>query len=136
MMDRVASGLASGVFGEGPVANALLESFTLHARGLLQFFFPKAPRDDDVLAQDYFGGKPAWEDVRGDMPPALSQIDFRVGKEVAHLTYARLSVRDEAKGWDIREIAAALTDVAVAFRTHVNPDALGHRFHKSQQPDA
>jgi hypothetical protein len=128
MLDRVASLLAHSAFGEGPVRNALLESFTMHARVLLQFFFPKAPRPDDVLAEDYFGGRVAWETVRGTMPVALSQIDARVGKEVAHLTYARLSVADEAKAWKILEIAAALSDVAAVFSKNVNAEALAPHF--------
>lgn len=130
MLDRVANLLALGAFGEGAMTNALLESFTMHARALFQFFFPKAPRHDDVLAEDYFGGRDAWEAVRGTTPVALSQVDVRVGKEVAHLTYARLSVTEEAKGWKILEIAAALSEVAAVFRTHVNAAALGPRFRK------
>src|SRR5688572_21299671 len=94
MLDSLARLLGLGAFGHGPVSNALLESFSIHARALLQFFFPMSPKSDDVLAEDYFGGTAAWEAVRGAEPAALNQVNRRVGKEVAHLTYARLGLSD------------------------------------------
>src|SRR5437762_5482408 len=66
MLDRTARLLAMGAFGEGPVRNAILESFTIHARGLIQFFFPKQPRRDDMLAADFLPSVAAWEAARGE----------------------------------------------------------------------
>ncbi len=104
-------------------------------RSLLQFFFPKNPKTDDVLAQDYFENESTWEPVRGEMGPALSRVDARVGKEVAHLTYARLAVTDEAKPWTFLEIAEAINELGATFRKHVDSDLLGPRFGRGR-PDA
>jgi len=47
MFDAVARTLMAGIFGDGVATNAFLESFTIHGRALVQFFFatsPKCPR--------------------------------------------------------------------------------------------
>jgi hypothetical protein len=137
MLDRLAHLLALSAFGEGPVANALLESFAMHARNLLQFFdVPEKPREDDVLAEDYFGSSEAWESVRGAVPSALRGIAVRVGKEVAHLTYARLKVTEEVKGWRFLEIASAVIHLARQFEAHVDPAYLGPGFRVAGGPNA
>jgi len=107
------------------IRNALLESFTLHARALVHFFFPSNPWGDDVLAADFFPSPDVWERIRGRMAPVLAKVSPRVGKEVAHLTYARLDVTPEAKRWPVADIATALAAIADTFRVHANPDHLG-----------
>src|SRR5678816_3490620 len=92
MFGTLARALTSGVFGDGPINNAVLESFTVHARVLLDFLFDPKPRQDDVVAEDFFPETTKWVQIRGDIPPILQQVESRVGKEVAHLTYARLVV--------------------------------------------
>jgi hypothetical protein len=47
-------GLTSGLIGQGIIGNALLESFTIHARALLDFLYPENPWPDDVIAEDFF----------------------------------------------------------------------------------
>jgi hypothetical protein len=136
MLDSVARILALGALGQGTVSNALLESFSIHARALLQFFFPLSPKSDDVLAEDYFSGTVAWETVRGPQPEALNQVNRRVGKEVAHLTYTRLGLSEEAKQWRILEVSQALSDVAMRFRTNVKPELLSPKRWVSERPDA
>ncbi len=125
MLDTTARILAIEAFGEGPVRNALLESFTIHARGLLQFFFPNQPRPDDALAVDFLPSASAWETARGDMPPILVDLAARVGKEVAHLTYGRLLVTPDSKPWHFLAVAEALSVVAKTFRSMVPGNLLG-----------
>jgi hypothetical protein len=136
MLNRIGRLLAMGAFGDGPVKNACLESFTIHARALRQFFFPTKAQPDDVLAEDYFADRGAWEAVRGEMPTSLAPINSRVGKEVAHLTYARLSVSDVTKAWSFISIAEDLDRIAVLFRGHVDSDLLGQRFRNEPAPAA
>ena len=128
MLDRTARLLAMGAFGEGPVRNAILESFTIHARGLIQFFFPKQPRRDDMLAADFLPSVAAWEAARGEMPPVLASLDARVGKEVAHVTYGRLLVTEDAKPWSLTSIVEALNAVGGTFRSMIRDDLLGSRW--------
>lgn len=92
--------------------NALLESFAVHARALLDFLYaPASTREDDALAKHYVQD---W-----DPPPLQAPLDVlrgRVGKEIAHLTYGRLSVTEATKGWSFpavwNELALVIDDFA------------------------
>jgi hypothetical protein len=112
MLESLAQAMASGVFGQGVLNNAVLESFTLHTRILLDFLYAKeAPRSDDVIAEDFFQDPEQWKSVRPEKSETLNMIHTRVGKEVAHLTYARLKVTPEAKQWPFLQIANELRAV-------------------------
>lgn len=105
--------------------NALVEAFTVHARVLLSVFYPANPWPDDVLASDYFDDPAAWERARPALTPTLQAVDRRVGKEVAHLTYARLAVTPEQKEWPYLEIAHDMAKVVIVFSQFVPASSLG-----------
>ena len=46
--------LATGALGQSVLLNALIESFTIHARALIHFLYPTNPHQTDVLAEDFF----------------------------------------------------------------------------------
>ena len=135
MFLTLARALATGVFGEGPLNNATLESFTVHARVLLEFFFGDKPRADDVVADDYLGGQGNWTELRGEMPPILADLRDRVGTEVAHSTFARLAVTPEEKGWRFVEIAQAFEGVVQRFLRAVPGDRLAAVWAPSRNHD-
>jgi len=108
MFRATAFALASGLFPGGPFHDALLESFIVHGRNLIHVLYPERAQASDVLADDYFDNPSVWFQARGDLPPALVPVRARANKEVAHLTYDRLSVQPEQKGWAFLEIAAAV----------------------------
>src|SRR5215467_13998641 len=128
MFDLTARQLTSGGFGDGVVRNALLESFAIHTRTLRQVFFPQNPGADEILAAHYFDNPSAWAKPRGKLPEALSNVKDRVGKEIVHLTYDRLDVGPEAKGWKIQEIWKAMTSVIDVFVQHAPKRYLGSWF--------
>jgi hypothetical protein len=101
--------------------NAQVESFAMHARGLLDFFYETAPvHRDDALARHFVDGE--W-----NPPPqteALADVKRRVNKEVAHLTYPRLLVTEEAKNWDYGRIWLDFGEVIRAFLDRASPDRL------------
>jgi len=102
-----------------PEVNALLESFTIHTRALQYFFYPpKNTRDDDVLAQDFMPASVSWERLAGTRPSALARVPERVGTEIAHISYGRLSVTPEAKQWNVSEITEALLRLIKTFVEH------------------
>lgn len=107
--------------------NALLESFTLHARALLDFFYGRRRKKDDALASDFFE-EDAWEQSRPPMAGTLSDVNRRVGKEIAHLTYSRANVTEEAKGWPIVPMYLALASVFGRFVQIVPEQAIGRTF--------
>jgi hypothetical protein len=122
---QLAQMLNTGAFGTGTLNNALLESFTVHSRLLLDFFFDDKPRhDDEVVADDFFGCEGKWPGMRGTMPPILQTVDRRVGKEVAHLTYSRLDVTPDEKLWTFPAIVQAIEKVWNTFITQVPPSRL------------
>ena len=99
--------------------NVYIEALANHTRALVHFMFPEHPMPDDVLAEDYFDNPAAWNKARGPtMPTALEKVRSRVGKEIVHLTYARLSVTDEAKGWNTPAIIGALDKLLEVFANY------------------
>jgi hypothetical protein len=96
--------------------NVYIEALANHARALVHFMFPEHAKPDDVLAEDYFDNPNAWNKARGPtMPTALDKVRGRVGKEIVHLTYARLSVTDQEKGWNPAIIIDALDKLLKVF---------------------
>lgn len=114
--------------GGDAVSNALLESFAVHARSLIDFFFRQQPQfPDDALARDYF-----YED-RGAWPlppltPHLARVKPRVNKEIAHLTYGRMLVSEEARQWQFEKIANDLAAVLGNFVRAVSDHRVGSDF--------
>jgi hypothetical protein len=125
MFNSLAQAMASGVFGVGALNNAALESFILHARVLLDFLYAEKPQPDDVIAEDYFNELSQWQTVRPEKTKTLKVIHKRVGKEVAHLTYARLEVTAVAKEWQFIQIAKEINAVFDAFLNNVAKNRLG-----------
>jgi hypothetical protein len=119
MFHQTAAELIAGRFGEGVVRNALLESFTVHARILLQFFFPASPGDDEVLAAHFFGDTTEWRKLRGAVPASLEKVRSRVGKEIAHLTFDRVEIGPEAKLWHIADMLLEMNGVVAKFFEHL-----------------
>lgn len=96
--------------------NAMLETFLIHARCLLDFLYPAATlRPDDVIADDFFDDPQV---LHSALPKNLPMADFlrkRTGKEVAHLTYKRLNIDREQKLWNFTEICQQLGEALAIF---------------------
>ena len=126
MLMSVAQAFASGIAAQDWLVNALLESFAIHFRALLDFFYPPANvKNDDVLAGDYFDDSEAWKKIRPQLSEALSGAKTRAHKEIAHLTYARLDVTPEKKGWAFIELANEMKNVMEIFLRGVPNTRLG-----------
>jgi hypothetical protein len=87
------------------IHNALLESFLVHARSLIEFLYSADPRPDDVAADDFFDDASVWRRERSSQTDLMMAVPRRVGKEIAHLTYSRLGVAPEQKTWSAMQIA-------------------------------
>jgi hypothetical protein len=86
-----------------PTRNALLESFALHFRNLVAFFWPASePLPKDVLVGHL---APGWQPQE---PGDLRKLTRRVSREVAHLTTYRLSGPHELKRWQPAQCIAAI----------------------------
>jgi hypothetical protein len=82
---------------KGFLLSALLESFAIHLRGLIDFFYTRAERaqDDDLVAADFFDSPDTWDP--GIIPKSLFDARTRTNKEVGHITYERKAETDPNK---------------------------------------
>ena len=125
MFVALANGMASGIVGQGPINNALLESFTVHGRILLDFLYSDKPQADDVIAEDFFPDPDQWLQSRPPKTDLLKSVHRRVAKEVAHLTYARQVVTPETKPWPFVQVANDVNAVFSRFLSKVPLNSLG-----------
>lgn len=132
MLHAVANGLGSGLFGPGPISNALVESFAVHVRGLVDFLYSENPRPDDVIAEDYFADTTQWAKLRPPLSDVLSLATRRAGKEIAHLTYARLDVTPDTKPWQFLVITNEIAPVLSLFLKNISSELLGNRWHEAK----
>ena len=116
MLMSVAQVFASGIAAQDWLVNALLESFIIHFRALLDFFYPPVnAKKDDVLAGDYFDDSEAWEKIRPRLSEALSRAKTRAHKEIAHLTYGGAPRDAGNEGWAFIETANEMKNVMEIF---------------------
>ena len=128
MLKFCAEMLSAGV-DDANRRNALLESFAIHARALTYFLFTSdgdRNLDDDMVAEQFVAIPVKWHAARGGEPSVLRMVDWRVGKEVAHLTYERLSVGPISKAWDTAAISAELLRLMELFDSHSKPETLAN----------
>jgi hypothetical protein len=108
---------------ERVIVNALLESFTIHTRSLLDFLYPPSrPKGDDVVAEDFFDDPKVWYRQRPAKSDLLKGVHKRVAKEIAHLTYARIGITPEAKRWPFVAITTDLLQVFQRFASLLPAD--------------
>jgi hypothetical protein len=117
MLVETAKELESGNSRPDVITNALVESFAVHTRALVAFFYPDTHPtwDNDVIAADY---APQWPGKPSESA-TLSDAYVRASKEIAHLTYTRLSVPVPDKPWDPRSIVQEITRIISSFLQHV-----------------
>jgi hypothetical protein len=102
-------------FENSVMYNALLESFTVHTRILLDFLYSTNPYPDDAIAEDFFDDDKAWVQFRPAESSLLNSIHYNVGKRVAHLTYARLKVKSKEESWKYLGISEEISEILSKF---------------------
>lgn len=126
MFQGLVLGMGSGIAGEGNVlSNSLVESFAIHVRVLIHFFYTEIPHKDDVLAVHFFHESEDWNKHRPLETEILEVAKTRADKEVAHLTYLRLKVTPEMKTWNFKDIFNDLQRVLDKFIELVPRDNMG-----------
>lgn len=113
------------------VEMALVESFALHARSLVDFFFRDKGRSDDAFAAHYFE-QGEWATLRPQPGPWIREVKHpdldRFGKEIAHLNYHRVTLAERAKGWPVVQIAGAIGEALWSFVSNVDPARVSPHF--------
>ena len=109
-------------------AMARLESFAVHARNLLDFYYDDKGIKDDVLAMHFFPTLNVWNDVRPRPPENLADLRERVNKQIAHLTYTRIALPEEQRRWDYIGICEIVEKANRAFADAAPPGVLGESY--------
>ena len=107
--------------------NAHVESFAIHLRSLLDFFYlnPKKAHKEDVLAEHYFDNPQDWYEKRPVIPDdELANIKARVGTEIAHLSYKRLLLSDADKLWPFIDLKLYVLNALKEFLLLVDANLL------------
>ena len=111
--------------------NAHVESFAIHLRSLLDFFYldPKIAHKEDVLAEHYFDNPKDWYKVRPTISEGeLISIKSRVGTEIAHLSYKRLLLSVADKLWPFIELKSYVLNALKEFLLMVDASLLSDRW--------
>ena len=100
---------------KGFLLSALLESFAIHLRNLIDFFYtpPGKVRDDDLVAADFFDSPSAWDP--GAITKSLADARERANKEISHITYKRKTATDPSKPWPVADLFKEIHSVAQKF---------------------
>lgn len=100
--------------------NIFLESFVLHCRNSIDFFYPpRSIKADDIIADLYISDVQNWHKIRGDKSRLLDAVGEKVNKQAAHLTFTRLSIE---KGWRVADILREISDLWTKFLSTLSED--------------
>lgn len=105
--------------GWDTVRNAVLEDHLVHARALINFLGigDACPREDDVVAEDYFHDAP--NVFRPLHDTFLSKQAQAIGGQAVHITKKSMPNLRSQKDWPIPEIAKNLVPVLKTFLIEV-----------------
>jgi hypothetical protein len=111
MFIETAKILSEGKFENNTVKYALIESFAIHTRNLIDFLY-KDPIKDDITAGYFLDDQEIWRSKRPEKSSFLGDIRFRANKEVVHLTGTRYDVNEvESKPWPYSKIANEINQI-------------------------
>lgn len=95
------------------INNALIESFVVHLRNLIDFLYLPA-QGTDVVAEDFFPAG-TWVAIRPPKTQMLIDAKSHANKEISHLTTARISGTSPEKAWDFVGLALELRLLLILF---------------------
>jgi hypothetical protein len=133
MLLAVANGLASGIVTGSNAHNALAESFAAHLRNLIDFFWPQKPKNDHVIARDFFPSLEYWEKQGPAIPKELREARLQTAKEIAHLTYERLTRAQ--KGWAFRPLTDEIMKTYRLFLDEIQKRQLATTFSTTSESE-
>jgi len=110
---------------EGVNHNALLESFAVHSRILIHFFWSEKPRKDDMVATQFVKNVEEWKKIRPKKTELLEEVEFKAKKQVAYLTFKRLDYDFENKGWYYEANHNELYMCSILFLKNIDTDLIG-----------
>jgi hypothetical protein len=101
---------------DGYMHDALLESWVVHLRNLINFFC--RPRDrDDVIAEDFFDNPSAWSQSESG---TLKNARVRADKELSHITEKRKDAGEKDRDWDVAGLFQEIEKIAKQFASQAS----------------
>ena len=115
MLRETAAALQGKGIGPRGFRNAMLETFLIHYRNLLDFFYADQRRTvaHDVSAADYVIDPRGWKERRPRMDREATAGRERVNAQLAHLTYRRLKYRQ--RNWSDRRMLRQIEELIEQF---------------------
>ncbi|MBW8001017.1 MAG: hypothetical protein FVQ80_03235 [Planctomycetes bacterium] len=120
MLWSLANILAADDQGKSVIHNALLESFLIHTRILIEFLYKDEPYKDNVRASQYFTPDSSWESIRPPKTKLLNKTEGDTHKYLAHFTHTRS--QKEKPRWSYIKIANDIKAVLQVFRENLPGD--------------
>lgn len=112
---------------ENVVKNALIESFAIHVRNLIAFFYHGRVEADDVMAEHFVDDPERWRRLLPPLSENLKRARERAHKEVAHLTTARIAGAPPEKAWPALELKEEMLIILRLFVENASPARLHQR---------
>lgn len=111
------------------IRNIRVESFAIHLRNLIIFFYPTSTVfPTDVYASHFFSDTNEWRRICPPLSQTLRDAKKRADKEVGHLTMERIAgTNDPRKEWDIRGLVNEITPIIKLFCASADNNRLHHR---------
>jgi len=119
--------------GQTAQINAYVESFAIHLRSLLDFFYSDSQQahKEDVLAEHYFKDPSYWNNNRPKLSDTeISRIKGRIGTEIAHLSYKRILLSDADKLWPFIKLKMYVLNALDVFIDHVDRKLLSNSWNE------
>ena len=99
--------------------NAIMNSYSMHARNLIDFLYLRSLRKDrstDIIVEDFITF-PNLTDILPEISFLLQEAKHKADKQVAHLTTVRIQFEESGKEWKFVDIAQ---DIIRGFNTISN----------------
>lgn len=117
---------AVGVAETTRISNALIESFVIHLRNVIDFLYIDKPQPSDIVAADYCSPS-TWALAGTAISHKLDDARTRSNKEIAHLTTARKAGVPPDKAWDFRGLTLELRTILKLFAEKADTNRLSPR---------
>lgn len=108
------------------LSNALIESFTLHTRILLEFLYPKEKiRKNDIVGYHYFNNQEEYYKYIPKRSIDIENMIQEISKMAAHLTTFRIENNKERKRWNLIIIKQNFVSSLQVFLSNALPEKIG-----------
>ncbi|MCD4752722.1 MAG: hypothetical protein K8R40_06605 [Anaerolineaceae bacterium] len=126
MFVRLMNLLASGKYKDmNVINNALVESFLIHTRLLIEFLYKvRSCYDDDIFAIHFYSSPTEWKEGIGNKSKYLNNLKKQIDKRVAHLT----NIRNINETWNYPRIRDEIIPVFDKFIKNISPNYLSPKW--------